>query len=484
MEPKSKKVLSEVSGSPAKPFDIPREPNNLKNDLFGEMCILWLAIALIDAGPRRVRRALEKQVEAVVQAIETFGFRVPILVRHGASGERYEVVDGHIRLEAASRLGAEQLPRILVGDLSDVDLRRLALSLNKLQESGEWDNETLRIEFADLLQIGVDLEVTGFKVPEIDVILQDHSVGASDEDPLDDLDGLAADGLSQVTRPGDVWIAGHHRIFCGRAQDMGELAHGGVAREAAMLITDPPWNVKISGHVSTVNGRHAEFAEASGEMQPVEFVRFLVECLGPSIALLRSGGVAFIFMDWRHVSELNETLLQLGVEQINLAVWVKRAPGMGTLYRSQHELVFVLRKPGARHRNNVQLGRFGRNRSNVWEYGGATSGKTDEDDFTVHPTVKPVAMVRDAILDVTAPGDVVLDCFLGSGSTLIAAESSRRRCVGVEIEPRYVDLALRRWMDLTGQKVIHAETGETYEAVSARRAVKLLPAPDEEDPNV
>jgi DNA modification methylase len=454
---------------------------HLKNDLFPEFCVVWLAVNLIDAAPRRVRRALEKQIDAVVHSIETFGFRLPILVRNKVGGDRYEMVDGHVRLEAARRLGAERLPCILVDDLCDADLRRLTLSLNKLQETGTWDNEALKIEFTELLEFGVDLQVTGFEVPEIDLVLQDHSVDVSGPDPLDDLDGLAKAGSEQVTRTGDIWIAGPHRVFCGRAQDLAEFVDGDFASGAAMLITDPPWNLKISGHVSTVNGRHAEFAEASGEMQSDEFVRFLVASLGPAIALLPSGGVAFVFMDWRHVPELNEALLQLGVEQINLAVWFKRAPGMGTLYRSQHELVFVLRKPGARHRNNVQLGRFGRNRSNVWEYGGATSGNTDEDDFSVHPTVKPVAMIRDAILDVTAPGELVVDCFLGSGSTLIAAETSRRRCLGVEIDPGYVDLALRRWMDLTGQDAILATSGEIYAAVAERRAVKLLPAPAGED---
>ena len=456
----------------------------LRNDLFPEMCVAWIAINLIDTVPRRVRRPFEKQVDAVMRAIETFGFRVPVLVRRKPEGDRYEVVDGHIRLEAARRLGAEQLPCLVVDGLSDTDLRRLTLSLNKLQETGEWDVEELKLEFSELLDLGADRGVTGFEVPEIDVILEDHGVDASDGDPLDDIDGLIETGESPVTRPGDIWIAGAHRILCGSAKGMASFLKGACLDLADMVITDPPYNVKISGHVSTVNGRHAEFAEASGEMCPSEFIAFLVASLGPAVAKLRPGGLAYVFIDWRHMRQLNDAFVQLGLELINVAVWVKSAPGMGTLYRSQHEFVFVGRMPGGPHRNNVQLGRFGRNRSNVWEYGGATSGNTDEDDFSQHPTVKPVVMIRDAILDVTAHGDVVIDCFLGSGSTLIAAETSHRRCLGVEIEPAYVDLALRRWMDVTGRQVVHAATGEVFEVVADNRAQKMLPAPNEEEADV
>ena len=360
------------------------EENNCSsypNDLFREIAIAYVTLILIDAAPRRVRRALEKQIEAVMEAVKAFGFWVPILVRHKPGGARYEVVDGHVRLEAARRLGAEQLPCIIVDDLSDVDVRRLVLSLNRLQETGEWDNEVLRIEFTELLEIGVDLQVTGFEVPEIDLVLQDHSSDLSDRDPLDDFDDLKSSQSDPVTRPGDIWIVGNHRILCGRAQDMAGFAAGAFPCNAAMVIQDPPFNLKISGHVSTVKGRHAEFAEASGEMQPVEFVRFLIETLEPALSRLRPGGIAYVFMDWRHQPEILAAFHALDVELINLAVWVKSAPGMGTLYRSRHELVFVVRKPGAPHRNNVQLGRFGRNRTNVWEYGGATSGNTEEDDF-------------------------------------------------------------------------------------------------------
>lgn len=477
-----KKKLRNKSGDHVAHNDeLVSQPHTGRNDLFPSLALLWIAVNCIDAKPRRVRRALKAQEDAVLRSIERFGFRIPLLVRRKSCGDRYEVVDGHTRLTAAQRLGAEKLPCLLVDGLPEVEINRLTLSLNKLQESGEWDADALRLEINDIIDFSGDYEIPGFEVPEIDLMLQDLLIEANDRNPLDDLDCAAADSTDPVTVLGDIWIADGHRVACGRAQDLAGLACATSMGTTAMIITDPPYNVPVNGHVSTVAGRHAEFAQASGEMSPDEFVAFLVACLSPSIASLQPGGIAYVFMDWRHQGELLAAIRELGLGAINLAVWVKAAAGMGGLYRSQHELVYVLRKPGAPYRNNVELGRYGRNRSNVWEYGGATSGKTEEDDFSVHPTVKPVAMIRDAILDVSAPGEVVIDSFLGSGSTLIAAETAHRRCLGVEIEPVYVDLALRRWMSLTGREVRHAATGETFAQVAERRSIKLLPAPNEEE---
>lgn len=223
--------------------------------------------------------------------------------------------------------------------------------------------------------------------------------------------------------------------------------------------TDPPYNVKISGHVRGSGQGFAEFAEASGEMSPAKFKAFLVETLGHATNRLKHGGVIFSCIDWRHITDMLAALADLGLELLNICVWVKSNPGMGSLYRSHHELVCVAKKPGAPHRNNVALGVHGRNRSNVWSYAGATGGKADgDDDFSVHPTGKPLRMVRDSLLDVSLPGEVVLDPFLGSGTTLLAAERSRRRCVGIEIDPAYVDLAIRRWQDMTGDQAVHVVT--------------------------
>ncbi len=448
---------------------VPQVTAALKNDLFPEMCIAWLAIVLIDVAPRRIRRALEKQVEAVIGAIKTFGFRVPILVRRSAAGERYEVVDGHVRVEAARRLGAEKVPCIIVNNLSDVDLRRLALSLNKLQETGEWDRDLLKLEIDEIIEISGDVEIPGFELAEIEG-LHFGVGGAEDADPADDMSDCEPQGEHRVSRPGDIWLLGDHQLFCGTARDgvgMAALLDGELADA---MFTDSPYNVPVSGHVSTVHGKHPEFAEASGEMSRDAFVAFLVEVLGNAVHCLRPGSVIYSCMDWRHVTEMKEALDALQMSIINICIWVKDAPGMGGLYRSQHEFVFVAQRPGESHLNNVQLGKYGRNRSNVWVYAGATGGPKDADDnFAVHPTVKPIRMVMDALLDVTSPGDLVHDPFLGSGTTLLAAERTRRRCIGVEIEPRYVDLAIRRWQVMTGSQATLAGTGQTFGTVASAR---------------
>lgn len=441
-----------------------------RNGLTPPLKIDFIPLDELKNASRQVRRATREQRKRVKRSIEAFGCVRPILVNGSMA-----IIDGHVVVEALRELGAKVVPCIVVDHLSDREIRRLAITLNKTQETGAWDEGVLAIEFEELLALDVDLAVTGFEIAEIDFHLGHFSITDAETDLTEEPVIPAEQSAPAVTLQGDVWVAGPHRVICGRAQDL--ATWGTEMGPAAMVITDPPYNLPISGHVSTVRGRHAEFAEASGEMTFSDFIDFLVKSLRPAIAFLEPGGVGFIFMDWRHLREILDAFHHLGVDVINLAVWVKTAAGMGSLYRSRHELVFVVRKRGASHRNNVQLGRFGRNRSNVWEYGGATSGNTAEDDFGLHPTVKPVALIRDAILDVSAPGDVVIDCFLGSGSTLIAAETSGRRCLGVEIEPAYVDVALRRWMALTGREAVHAATGETFSDLAVRRAVKLLPAP-------
>ena len=450
---------------PSRPTEAPSS-GALRNDVSLEFALVWLTVNLIDAAPRRVRRALEKQTASVAQSIKEFGFRIPILVRTKPGGERYEVIDGHSRLAAARLVGAEKLPCILVDDLSDLDIRRLALSLNKLQESGDWDDDQLLLEISELIEISGDIEIPGFDLQEIEAI-QFGTPEANEPDPADDLAGFASPDAPAISRAGDLWILGDHRILCGSARcgaALGALLNGQVADA---VFTDPPYNVKINGNVRNASAGFAEFAEASGDLIRAEFVTFLFETLGHAASRLKPGGVLFACIDWRHVSEMTEALEAIGLELLNICVWVKSAPGMGSLYRSQHEFVFVARRAGASHRNNIQLGKYGRNRSNVWHYAGATGGRKDaDDDFNVHPTVKPIRMVMDALLDVTAPGDLVLDPFLGSGTTLLAAERTRRRCAGVEIDPRYVDVAIRRWQDMTGGQAVLAATGQNFDEIA------------------
>jgi DNA modification methylase len=268
-----------------------------------------------------------------------------------------------------------------------------------------------------------------------------------------------------VARTGDLWILGPHRIFCGNALEANSydvVLDGDCAR---MVFADPPFNVPVNGHVRSGNaGQHREFAMASGEMTDGEFRAFLKAFVAHAMTALPDGGIAMVCMDWRHVEELIAAGKGCGLELINLCVWNKTNGGMGSLYRSKHELVCVFRKPGAPHINNVELGRHGRNRTNVWDYAGVNSfGKGRAADLVDHPTVKPIALVADAIMDVTHRGDVVLDCFGGSGSTLLAAEKTGRKARLIELDPAYVDVAIRRWQEMTGKDAIHAASGQAFE---------------------
>ena len=447
-----------------------------KNDPFPPVEVVWVEIGKIKDAPRRVRKAFEKQEKAVKQSFARFGNRIPILV-----DGKYHVIDGHARLAAARLLGADQVPCIIVDDLPDQEVRRLRLSLNKLQETGAWDDDALRIEIKELIEFDNDFEFPGFELPEIEAIMFGDDDGGED-DPADNLDDVAAPDEPVVSQLGDVWILGDHQIVCGSARDSSSLAKCLNGDVADAVFTDPPYNVKVNGHVRGKTSGFKEFAEGSGEMSCEEFIELLVDALGSAVAYTKPGAVVFSCMDWRHHVEMDEALEKLGLDILNICVWAKSNGGMGSLYRSRHEFVFVAKKPGASHTNNVKLGQYGRNRTNVWEYAGATGGAKDpDDDWAAHPTVKPVRLVMDALLDVTAPGDLVLDPFLGSGTTLMAAERTGRRCVGVEIEPAYVDLAIRRWQKLTGRNAIHAECGHSFDEIASGTQSETSSAPSTDD---
>lgn len=439
----------------------------LRNDLFPNLVVVSVPIGVLMPSKHRARKLSRKHLEELKRSMERYGNRLPILVDRNMS-----VIDGHARLKAARELGAEDVPCFIVDDLPGSEIRRLALSLNKLQEGGEWDDDALRLEVGELIELDGDYELPGFELPELEAMLFAGN-DVADVDPADDVSVYDDISSPPVSTPGDLWFLNKHRIFNGDARENKPVG----TAFAHMVFADPPYNVRVNGHVRGRGGKYREFDEACGEKSPAEFTKFLVETLGSSAACVKPGGVLFICMDWRHVGELQSALTQLGLELLNICVWVKSNAGMGSLYRSQHELVFVTRKPGAQHLNNVQLGRFGRNRTNVWNYAGATGGRTDaDDDFDVHPTVKPIRMVCDAILDVSKPEDIVHDPFLGSGTTLLAAERTERWCYGSELDPHYVDITIRRWQDMTGQSAIHAKSGRSFDDIL--QAQEVVPNTD------
>ena len=419
--------------------------------------------------PRNARIHSPRQIALLAKSIRHFGFNVPVLV--DASGQ---VLAGHARLLAAKSLGRCEVPTIELNHLSAAQAKAFTLADNRLTELATWDERLLAESLQELSLVDLDFELdaTGFEMAEIDLrIEQLDTVDAETEEAVE----LPGPNAVAISKPGDLWCLGPHRLLCGNAllsADYDRLLGG---RKANVVFTDPPYNVPIDGHaVGNGQTRHREFAMAVGEMSSIEFTRFLHQVCLNLRAFSTDGSIHYVCMDWRHVGELLAAAQPGFSEWKNLCVWVKDNAGMGSLYRSQHELVLVFKNGGAPHVNNVQLGQFGRYRSNVWHYPGANSFSrtTDEGNLlALHPTVKPVAMIVDALFDCSKRGDIVLDPFLGSGSTLIAAERSGRHCYGIELDPLYVDTALRRWQSLTGLQATHAESGSTFDRIAAESGV-------------
>jgi DNA modification methylase len=422
-----------------------------------DLSVTYLPPGELTAYANNARTHSKAQIRKIADSIRSYGFTNPILI--DGSGT---IIAGHGRVAAARLLGFDQVPTIRLESLTPAQIRAYVIADNRLAEDANWDKDILRIEFQNLvLDNEISISSTGFEVAEIDLILN----GAPADD--DSADEIPAEETYLVTESGDVWCLGEHRILCGDARLDSSLATLMEDRRAAVVFTDPPYNVVIDGHASG-NGktRHREFAMASGEMSVSEFTEFLTVSLEQLARFSTNGSVHYVAMDWRHLPELLAAGHRAYDSLLNVCVWAKDNGGMGSLYRSQHEMIFVFKSGKGSHRNNIQLGKFGRNRTNVWRYPGAnTMSRTGEegDLLALHPTVKPVALIADALLDSSARGEIVLDSFLGAGSTLLAAERVGRICHSIEIEPRYVDISIRRWQRYTGEKAVHAETGESFD---------------------
>ena len=428
--------------------------------------IIHLPIDALRRYPGNPRRHPEKQLVKLAASIAEFGFTIPVLI-----DADHMIIAGEARVEAAKHVGMLSIPVLVAANWSTAQVRAYRLVDNRLAEHASWDNELRAVEFAAIIEIGeVSLDLLGWEIGEIDVILEEQDENGV-EDPVDVLEEIPA---VPVTLPGDLWLLGKHRLFCGSCLDdqvWQLLMHG---QAAAMAFTDPPYNVPVNGHVSGLGkAKHAEFAMASGEMSTAEFTTFLTRFLTLLATHADDGAIIDVCMDWRHLKELLVAVENVGLTLLNLCVWSKSNGGMGSLYRSQHELVLICKKGKAPHKNNVQLGAHGRYRTNIWPYSGANSfSSTRMEDLADHPTVKPVALVADAIRDVTDPGDIVTDAFMGSGTTLLAAERAGRIAFGVEIAPGYIDVAIRRWEAMTGREATLASTGQTFSQAALARAQK------------
>jgi DNA modification methylase len=389
---------------------------------------------------KNARTHSRKQVKQIAESIRSFGFTNPILIDNANT-----ILAGHGRVEAARLLGLGEVPCVRLEHMTAEQKRAYVLADNKLALNAGWDEEILAEELKSLLEVDFDVELTGFTIPEIDSLVE----GLSPEEPGDPGDDAIPD-IDDGTvrcRPGDIWQLGSHRLICGSALEPDVVASLMDGEQAQMVFADPPYNVPIDGHVGNSGSvKHREFAMASGEMSTAQFTAFLRTSFQNLVRHSVDGSIHFICMDWRHMGEVLAAAQGVYAELKNLIVWVKDNGGMGTFYRSRHELVFAFKNGTAPHINTFELGQHGRYRTNVWQYRGVNTLKSGRmEELSLHPTVKPVQMIADAIKDVSARGDIVLDLFGGSGSTLIAAHKTGRRGYLCELDPIYCDRIIRRW---------------------------------------
>jgi DNA modification methylase len=428
-----------------------------------------LPLVRLKLDPENARVHKPAQIKQIAASITAFNFNVPVLIDRDD-----KVLAGHGRVLACRKLGWTEIPVIRLEHLTPEQARAFAIADNRLTETSVWDEALLagHLKVLSGLDLSFDLEATGFSIGEIDLKIAGLNIAIGNDDAPE---APLPDGPA-ITVFGDVWSLDDHRVVCGDSLEASTYAALMGDERAAMVFTDPPYNVPIDGHVSGKGKTtHREFAMATGEMSEAEFIGFLSTVCERMTAVSEPGALHYVCMDWGHSFELLSAGRASYDGLVNLCIWTKPNGGMGSLYRSQHELVFVFKAVGGAHRNNVQLGVFGRNRTNVWAYGaGASFGRGPEADLTSqHPTPKPVTMIADAILDVTKPRDLVLDVFLGSGSTLMAAESTGRICRGIEMDPLYVDLTIRRWQRQTGKAAVRLD-GASFDAVSTE-AVNINP---------
>lgn len=427
-----------------------------------------VAVSDLRPNPRNARVHSSKQLHQIKASIEEFGFNNPVLI-----DKDNLIIAGHGRVEAARLLGLETVPVLRIEHLTDEQKRMFALADNKIALNASWDMEMLRQDVVELsaLDLNLDLEITGFETAEIDLLIDGptQAVKADRADIVPKVEALA------VSRLGDLWLLGDHRLLCGDACDAAAYAELMDGEQARVVFTDPPYNVPIDGHVGGLGSvKHREFKMASGEMTSAEFTAFLNGIFRNMTDISVDGAIHFVCMDWRHMAEVMAAATGVYSALKNLCVWNKNNGGMGSFYRSKHELVFVYKVGSGSHINTVELGKSGRYRTNVWDYAGVNTWRAGRDaDLEMHPTVKPTALVIDAIKDCSRRGDIVLDPCVGSGTTLIAAHKARRRARAIELDPLYVDVVIRRWQTFTGQAATMAITGETFAQAQDRRGDPL-----------
>lgn len=411
-------------------------------------------LAFYEKNPRKYS---DKLIQKLVNSIHAFGFIGPILIDN-----KKRIISGHARVMAAQKLDIKQIPVVYVNHLTPEKIRAFRIADNKIASNPEWDMQILAEELLLISENSqFDLYATGYEIPEVDLILCDNfeDKDSQEDDPVDEV----LYDVPKRVKTGDVWQLGDHMLVCGNALEKKSYNAILEATNAHVVFTDPPYNVPINGHVCG-NGKntHREFVMASGEMSSNDFVNFLKSVCELMHQYTCDGSLHYICMDWRHIHELLSAGKDVYNEVKNICIWNKDNAGMGSLYRSKHEMIVVFKNGVASHTNNIELGKHGRYRTNIWNYPGANStrNKNRKNDLADHPTVKPCAMVMDVLLDCTKRNQFVLDPFAGSGTTLIAAEKTGRVARCIEIDPHYCDVILKRWESLTGKIAIYSKNVE------------------------
>jgi DNA modification methylase len=402
--------------------------------------IEYLPIAGLKPWSKNARTHSRKQIRQIADSIAQFGFTNPILI-----DEKGQILAGHGRVAAAQSLGLSKVPCLRIETMTSAEKRAYVIADNKLALNAGWDEEILAKELRDLssLDLDFDIGITGFSIAEVDHLIE----GVEPEEPGDPAADRIPDDGPPRCRLGDLWQLGRHRLICGNALDGATIERLMGGEQAQMVFTDPPYNIPIEGYVAHAGEiKHRDFAMASGEMDRAQFTNFLKSAFQNLTRHSLDGSIHFICMDWRHMAEILEAGEEVYSELKNLIVWVKDNGGLGTFYRSRHELIFTFKNGVSPHINSFRLGQNGRYRTNVWQYKGINTWRSGRlGELALHPTVKPVELVADAIKDVSSRGAIVLDLFGGSGSTLIAAHKTGRRAFLCELDPLYCDRIIRRW---------------------------------------
>lgn len=437
-----------------------------RNDLQPDMATVMRPVNALNVSRTRSRETTPEILEGVIRSFKRYGIILPVVI------DRHDVIiQGHAMWEAAQALGIEKLECRVVDHLDELEREALSLALNRIGELGKFDLEKLRDQMIRIESHGIELLSTGFTLPQIDQIMIGVAQVQVVEGQVDEREENYACSEQIVSQIGDLYTLGSHTLLCGDATDAASYRRVLGDSNADAVFTDPPYGCKIEGFVSGLGKhKHKDFVQFAGKETDEEFSLFLLKLLRHCRESTSAGAVIFACMDWRQIDRLLIAGREAGLERINVAVWNKGSGGMGGLYRSAQEFIAVFCNGKSPAVNNVELGVYGRDRTNVWTYPGANrKGSTAESALADHPTPKPVELVVDALLDVTERDALVLDPFIGSGTLFVACEQSGRRGAGIELDPKYVDSSIRRWERVTGKRAVHVDTGLTFAELAGSR---------------